>query len=263
MARDLRIELDGGTSGEYLSPETVRLEDLLEVIHGLTEAVKTVAGPVTGPAARISLTRVDEGSCAVTLQLDDSLARHGDRVLGALERRELSDLPYDAAAAAFRAFRGPLRKRWRVTLRRGEWSTQGDVVVSELEPLAEPERPAPVLVRGTTSLYGKCVSLGGANKPKIEIQPLEGGSSIKAQAEKVHVQALASRIYEIVGVRGEATWDAESWEIVAFKVTEVLDYKDQGIMAGLTELQEAAGDAYDTAEARSRLRQLRSDEDQR
>lgn len=257
MDHEVRIKLENA-AGDKLTPQRVELGDLLALLHGLRNAILLNAGieDLERPPVGVSLVALETGSVVPVLRPATSLERSTDEVLEAIEKRAPGLLNRPAALAAHKAFEVARERRWVVHLGgRGR-----SVTVSELEPFPAPEpEPEPAFVRGTTTLYGKCVMVGGPRTPRVKMTLLQGGS-VELRASHDIARQLGQRIFEVVGIRGEATWNAETWRIVEFTPFEVLDYEQAPVEKAFAELREVIGDAFDTDAAIDRMRSLRSDE---
>jgi hypothetical protein len=257
VANELKIRLENA-AGEKLTPEGVELGDLLAVLEGLRAAILLNAGidDLTNPPLGVSLVALEVNSVVPVLRPATGLEDSTDQVLDAIERRDPARLRRSAAAAAHRAFDHARSKRWVVHVGgRGR-----EVVVDELHPFPAPEAEPPLpTVTGSTTLYGRCATAGGTRSPKVKLQLLEGGT-VEAKATREQAKQLGERLYDVVGVRGIATWDTRTWTIERFEVQEVLDYEPVPVRQAFLELREAIGDVYDTDASIEALRALR-DED--
>lgn len=99
------------------------------------------------------------------------------------------------------------------------------------------------VLKGLTTIYGELSDAGG-DKPNIHIK-IDNGYSIIINADKNKVKELASRLYDFVGLKGEAEWDISTSRIKEFKLLEVLDYNPKKVVDTFGELKNLFGDGWE------------------
>lgn len=118
------------------------------------------------------------------------------------------------------------------------------VQVAALTP--ETQIQAASTLRGETVLYGEVVRVGGV-EPKVEIRTLQGKTLFCPTTTAIAVQ-LAGRLYQQVGVYGEAEWNVETLEIEEFSIQQVSPYGKIPLHQAFTQLRESANSVYDAQE---------------
>jgi len=121
---------------------------------------------------------------------------------------------------------------------------RGQVAQTSLAPLVAP--PQLFELRGTTTLYGKVIRLGG-KKPKVDIEPLGYSRMVHAAAEASIVKELeqSESLYTLVALTGEAQWDLETLEISKFHVQSWKAFSPPGPADGMAQLRDRFGKYFD------------------
>jgi len=104
------------------------------------------------------------------------------------------------------------------------------------------EIPASITMQGETTLYGEIIRVGGS-EPKVAIKTLSG-KTLYCDAKKAIVRQAGQRLYEVVGIRGNAEWRMNDMEIQSFQIIEFTDYQDSPITATFSHLKQSIGDAF-------------------
>jgi hypothetical protein len=101
-----------------------------------------------------------------------------------------------------------------------EISTRGEVIATIKEPLHEASE---ITMTATCTLYGVVHSVGRPQKPKVTLK-LSDDQTVDCHTDKSLAVQLAHRLYQEVGVRGEAVRDLHG-KIKSFEITCILPYK--------------------------------------
>jgi hypothetical protein len=110
-------------------------------------------------------------------------------------------------------------------------------------------------VRGTTTLFGRCIRVGGI-RPRAEISLEQGGTLFIDVSEQL-ARRLAQRLYDQVCLDGEASWDAETWCIQSFRATDIADYAPIGLVSAFRELTANSNSALDGLDVQEFVEQCR------
>lgn len=125
------------------------------------------------------------------------------------------------------------------------------------EMTAATEIPEPAKVRGETTLYGEVQRVGGAT-PKVQFRSIDG-DLIYCDATRELTREAAVRLYEQVGLRGEAEWDLKTLRVTSFTIEEILSFEDVGVPSAFAELREIVGRYFDEiSDVDAFVEQLRS-----
>lgn len=115
-----------------------------------------------------------------------------------------------------------------------------------ISPESTIELPETKFVYGETVIYGRILRVGGV-EPKAYVQ-LEGqkGIAIKIRGNKEKLaKSLAQRLYEVVGLKGNAKWLIEDYSLEEFELTQIINYERQSYKNTFNELREIIGEYWD------------------
>ena len=87
-------------------------------------------------------------------------------------------------------------------------------------------------IRSSVKIYGEIVDVGN----NIHVKVNEGYNVI-VETDKMTCKKLAHKLWENVGLRGNAKWDIESFKITEFKLTDILDYNPGSVAATFNDLK--------------------------
>ncbi len=107
----------------------------------------------------------------------------------------------------------------------------------------------PLHVEEYTTLYGTVLRVGGNRPPRARIRFLSGQElqcRITQRDDLSVARALGQRLYETVGVSGQARWDAQSGEMTDFRIDAVTDYRAGQSEDALAALRQRLGTHYQT-----------------
>lgn len=116
-------------------------------------------------------------------------------------------------------------------------------------------------IRGETVIFGKVERVGGV-EPKVRLR-LSEHESFSCFISEPLARQLGPRLYEEVGLKGQATWDATDWSLLYFHGEEITPYEATPLTEAFTELRELAADSYsDLIDVEEHVRSLRYSEGQ-
>lgn len=238
--------------GAGVTPESVLFRDVAELLTDIDMALGAVAevdGLIDrrGPALR--LVGVELGSNRCVVALDSRVVPSFARMAQAAATANLASLPHRA------------RQRLEGTARRE--AARG----REVRLVPSPEHGIPeallvppvdesVQVEEVTTLYGRCVRVGGETRPTAQIRALSGELLTVSVTQPV-VFELGRRLLQDVGLEGVATWAFPESKLVAFEATAVLPFEDGPILEAFAELAEGAGGVWDGIDADEYVAELR------
>ena len=118
------------------------------------------------------------------------------------------------------------RRKCRAEFWQGE-QTIGEPLAVMDETFAEglPERQK---VSGETVIYGKVERVGGV-EPRVRLR-LSSHDSISCHLSESLARQVGGRLYEEIGLKGKATWDAGDYSLLYFHAEEVTPYKPAGLV---------------------------------
>ncbi len=108
--------------------------------------------------------------------------------------------------------------------------------------------PKPHSLRGTTTLYGQLLRIGGENPPTARIRFMDG-VTMTCQVQTTELASkMAQRLYEMIGVRGTARWATSDMSLYEFRIEHLTEYRQTSILEAMESLREVAGKYYEEIE---------------
>ena len=81
-------------------------------------------------------------------------------------------------------------------------------------------------IKSTTTIYGEVVYVGGESSPSATLKIFKTNKQLKVKLpNKTLATELASRLYDHVGLKGEAVFEYETGNIVSFEAFALTSYK--------------------------------------
>ncbi|MCE5204728.1 MAG: hypothetical protein LLF80_01290 [Porphyromonadaceae bacterium] len=78
--------------------------------------------------------------------------------------------------------------------------------------------------KGDTVIYGKLIDIGG-EKPNLHLKVNED-YKVTIDIPEDEAQKLAIKLYQYIGLKGEAVWDAETFKVMSFKYSSIVIYNE-------------------------------------
>jgi hypothetical protein len=215
-------------TGAAISPERVSAHDAAVLIDAVETVIASVL-PAHVPAGEVlvSLSGVEADGFTLLFSAPAApgvVAGAFTQVVEAFQSGRLDGLPPRAVEA--------LRAALRVTRKHGagleliESGSTRDRRRAALTDAALPDRDT-ACVRGTTTLYGAVIRVGGEDPPRARLR-LINGAVITCDLARRKGWALArdlgARLYQTVGVRGEALTRVSDRALIGFRIDRVLPY---------------------------------------
>ena len=229
--------------GEGVLPETTRASDLADFVANFEKAILETArahGVELPDDPFVSLVGIEPGSNRLKWAVATLVLPAVTAVSSAVLHNDFTQIPRPAHQALHDISRRVVDRQWSVRFVADDPSVVPPAEISEAHPVPPPP-PAPEL-RGTTTLFGRCIRVGGV-RPRAEIS-LQGGGTLFIDVSEQLARQLAQRLYEQVSLDGEASWDAETWSIQSFRATAVTDFRAVSLASAFHELTVAASDAW-------------------
>ncbi len=247
-------------SGSGVLPETTSAADLAAFLRNIDEAILETAkaqGVALGGDDIVSLTRIERSSNRLTFTVAAALLPVASTLSHAVQNKAYEVLPRKAHAALYEVSKLAINKKWQVGFDEDpSLNISGGIISEQNEVPAVP--PAP-LVEGTTSIYGRCIRVGGI-KPKAEIRLYHGGSLFIDVSEEL-AKELARSLYEEVCIEGTAKWNTEDWTIEEFKGKYISIFRPTDAASAFAELAKLAKGRWDGLDALDYVRTLRAEGD--
>jgi hypothetical protein len=243
--------------GPGVSPSTLRLRDLYEVLRAFETAVGFTAGQGGGGPveADFHLVAINEGSAECVVAVGQAAYGAAVRCANAVASRDLSELP-ERARDSLLAVKSKAKARdWFVRLGDGDC-----MPYAEIAPNTEFITDA--VLSGPSSITGKILRVGGMPRPTAQVLLLDGRRLTATVANEALAVRLGSLLYRTINVDGEAKWTSGDWSLIDFKITGIGDYDaDEPMTAVLKDLASIAGDFWDEIDPDEHIAILRSESD--
>lgn len=251
-------------SGRDAEPSALalgELAELLESIEQLFENVALEAEPALDMGKmRVSLVDVRAGS--IGLGFSSNLAPANEiqtlRIItDAITQRRYTQVP----AAAIRPLRTlddyVKRSRWTATWHIGHDQTPLAIIAPDVD-LGLPQLE---IISGETVEYGELTRVGGT-PAKLRVRFLSGRALSCIASERVAKEA-GMFLYDVIGMRGLAEWDANTMSLISFRVDALEPYRDTSIATAVQRLRDVARGGWDTvADVNTAIRELRGEPDE-
>jgi hypothetical protein len=254
-----RHEVQVAITGAQVSPEDVSLRELVAVLGRLDAAIQAFAAEKLEVPEGVSVSLVDirPGSESLVFSVPDPLLPAVAVISSSFRDRDFSQLPKAAYKELYELSETVTRRGWGLEIRE---QPEAGIPYASLTPDAPLVPPmGPVYLKGTSTVHGRCLRVGGSTKPRAEIR-LSNGELLNVDLSEALAKELAPQLYEEVALEGTATWNPDTWEIESFRVTEVLPYRKTDPALAFRELAEAAGGRWDEVDPVEYVRSLRDEE---
>ena len=115
--------------------------------------------------------------------------------------------------------------------------------LGSIHPNSDIKLKKPQYLKGDTTIYGELIDAGGDN-PNIHIK-ISDSYFVIIKTDRQKTKELATRLYDQVGLKGEAKWDIATSKIIEFKLYEVLDYTAGNIKSAIESLRKETSGIWD------------------
>jgi len=243
---DKRIEIR--LVGADIAPGLIRSRELADVITAVEEMITAVVErdnpDIKAEQIRVGLSAISSGSFIMefTPNLEALTLPAAEAVMSAIGSQRFDKLP-GKTITALRTIHGFTQRHDATT----EFRTLNgkSVLLAEITP--QTKIPEPVRVTGETILYGDVLRVGGA-EPKVMFRSISDNDLVFCVGTQEIILEAALHLYKRVGLRGDAVWDLETMKIEKFRIQEILNYEDVGLVQAFAELREVVGEYFDTIE---------------
>lgn len=239
--------------GHNVSPETVKLGDLLDTLACVRKAIiaSAVDSGKTKESVFLSLQNIQKKCNLLTIGENEEAHIGRIRVAKAIRHRDLSLVPQQA--------RKELRHLWSKAATRS-WTIafQNSEPEATIDPLSGV--PAEKYLKGNTSIFAYVVRVGGDFPTALVTLPT-GKKLTVTMADPIIAKQLGERLYQHVVLNGVARWYRGTQKLAHFRVTSLGAYNDKrsdpsGAMAALAKIM---GHHWQGVDADSYLSEERSE----
>lgn len=250
MANPFKFTIEG----RNVTPQSVRVEDLIEVIRKLKSAIyaASVDSGEDRSTLKLSLVGVDGGSDILSFVGSPSTKYGMNRITASIIRGDISDLPERSQRDIKDLWQKAKNRDWKFVLVNGTTAT--------IDP--EREFQKPLYRQGKSSLLAKIERAGGTASPSVIVY-LPNGKRKRLKIRSTDIaQQIGGLLYKTVELIGDAKWSALSGELVSFFVTDVGTYVRQNSnpLAAIENIKQINPEAWAGIDPDEYLNQVRGDD---
>lgn len=245
-------------SGPGLLPETTRASELADFLRNIEKSVLETTkaqGVEISDEDIVSLTKIEASSNKLTFAVASLLLPGVACVSQAIETKKYETLPRQAHEALHEVSTQAVSQKWEVKFDKNKSLNIRGGSISEENQI--PPAPPPPYIEGTTSIYGRCIRVGG-KIPKAMIE-LYQGRSLPINLSEDMAKQLAKRLYEDVCIEGKAKWNTEDWMIDEFEAVRICEFRATDPVKAFENLAVAAKGKWDGVDAIEYVKALRSE----
>jgi hypothetical protein len=134
----------------------------------------------------------------------------------------------------------------------------GEGEAIKITPETQVDIPKPHYIMGEAEIYAKIERVGGIKKPKVTIRLLED-KTIDCDIDDIELaKRLAHRLYDWVGLVGDARWNIKDYSITEFKIADITEYKEMPLSETMENLSDNLADDYkDVKDVIGYIKQIR------
>lgn len=254
-----KIEIN--LTGEGIRPGSIRSKDIAQVITSVEDMIAAMLAHdnpnINKDDVIIGLSSISRGSLA--LGFDTPLSGLAtvayERIIDAINREIFDRLPSAAISAIEELAKVSRRCNTEIELQSKDETTHLIAIITPETRVT----PATYITEKTV-LYGEVSRVGG-DEPKVRIKFIDG-TALSCPISKQLALQLASRLYDIVAMRGVAKWRVSDLILEEFTIEQILPYCHQSARKSFTALRELGIGKYfnDITDVPDYIRKLRSDE---
>lgn len=257
---DTTAKMELHLTGPNFAPDQLKVKELTSVLSAVetlfTQTVLQEYPHLKGQDIVLSLVDIEPGSLG--LVFNSPLAEHGT---SAFEKaaRAIADQSYEYFSnTALESLRelASFTRRYQVTAEfRTTNGTRRTLATITPETAIEPFPK----YSGETVIYGVVNRVGG-KEPTVNLELPDGQSITCDIADTSLAIDLASHLYEMVGLKGLARWNARDNSLQEFKATELTRFAQGSIVEAFQSLSKLIGHYYaDVDDVAAYVASLRAD----
>lgn len=251
-------------SGANVHPAALSLGDLAELLESIEQLFINVAlqAEPSLDTEKVHVSLMDVRAGSVGLGFASTLAPPNEAatieiITDAISGRKYARIP----AAAIRHLRTideyVKQRKWTASWHVGNELTPLAVIAPDVD-LGLPQLE---IFNGETVEYGKLMRVGGT-PAKLRIRFLDGRSLSCVATERVAKDA-GGLLYEVIGMRGQAEWDANTMSLLSFRVDSLEPYREKSFQSAMDRLRDAMHGGWETVEdVNEAIRELRGGPDE-
>lgn len=252
--------------GDKVSLHSVDVEELFSLIRGFRGALAAYAASDRKEddvfLALVGLSDSTNNTDTLTLAGSPESLNYATKLVAALSSNRLDWIPERSRQHLKNVWDTIFSNGWDACEFEGNGSHIGHAVIRSERELF----PAPLTLRGGTVLYGSCIRAGGESRRTAQLRLLDGSLiTIRLKTQDL-AKRLGERLYQTVGLRGEAIWSGPNRELAKFRADELTPYTDRdtpehkrSIVESFEALAKAAGNRWDNVDPDEFIAEQRRD----
>ena len=240
-------------------PETTPLGEFAKLIDNLNTIVVETAYAcnieLPEDQAVISLVDIEKGSNRLVFSFLPFMWQVLAKITASVEEGDLAALPIKAHNALHDISNQAKRQEWDVLFSENQSYHIREIEISERRPISPPR---PQFIKGTTTIFGMCVRVGGKT-PKVDLALPNRSRLIHCETTREIAISLSRSLYKNVALYGQALWDSHTLELVEFKATEIANQTHYSPVKALEEISELVGDQWKDTDVIDFINKIRSE----
>lgn len=195
-------------SGPEVSPGTVELRAVLEVLANLEKAIAATAADagLDAESTSLNLVGICEGSSIYRLKGSRAAISSTSRIVTGLRDGNLDAIPVKARINLQKVWKALVANGWDACEFSGNGAAIGNAAIRpDCELFAEN-----LGYRGVTTLYGQCTGVGGVSRTTAKLTLLDDTKRTVGLASRELAQELGRRLYQHIGGEGDYSGSDES-----------------------------------------------------
>jgi hypothetical protein len=256
-----KIEIN--IKGEGVTPGNIRARDLADLLVSSEEMFASVIlsqqPNITRDEIVIGLVGIYSGTVRLEFapQSAEVTFAAADRIAQAFTENNLRSLPL-ASLENMKTITSFAKKR-NCDI---EFTSRNGQSISLMTFHPETIIDLPPDIHGETVIYGKLVRIGGRD-PTAMIELTDNEQITCDILDQEVAKTLAPRLYNWIGLKGEAKWNSGDFSLQSFRITGITEYEDSSILETFRELRDLIGEYFkDIEDPDDYVRKLRSGDDE-
>jgi hypothetical protein len=253
MTKEIQLTIDG----EHVTPATVALTDLLDLLAKFNAALLATAkhAGMNPKDMQVSLTVIESGSNVLTLATDDRTNEHAQLIIDAIRDSDVTTLPAAARQPILDLWDKACSRKWEIRVARSDGARACGTIRPD-SPLYEQAD-----ARGATSIVAHILRVGGEDRPTANFRLPDGQQLTSRVVSRELAERLGHLLFKHVELKGDAVWSLPGWNLTSFVITDVGDYTEETSdpVNALNELAEASNGAWDTIDPTEYVAKQRAD----
>jgi len=231
--------------GSGISPKSFTLKELSKLLEKIDKGIISLIH-ADNPNLNInelglSLVNISNKSNALSLEpmseKFDPLYKQTFHKLGnSISTRDYSDVNQSGIDLIREVYKITLEKECDA---RFQDSNDESSIFATISPDDELKLPQPHEYTEYTTIYGELIRIGGVKEPSAWLTHKKG--HVICSGSKEQCQELAKHLFNIVGLKGVATWSFEEQKILKFKIDSFIEYGNKSPSEVMKILREKYG----------------------